>query len=311
MDVTLSKRGSYAAAAAICLARAYETGRPKKLREISAEMAIPRTFVSQILGDLVHAGIAVSSFGRDGGHRLARPPQQVTVAEVIEAAEGPLASARCALGDGPCRWHAVCPMHETMTAATASLREVLASTTLAVLAERDAAMASGTYPVPADSHRQVAAIPAADSVQVEVPAPVIAARLSAATSWLTRHAESSDQNDPLQGEAGGPATTVAIHLSPAVEDEAGVTIPLVWEASGPMGTYPRFEGDLRLTALDPDRSELRLSGRYRPVPVASGQAEDDPPPGRIARGALRSFLRRVAQGLEDEHAHQVPPARTP
>src|SRR5579864_5297307 len=101
MDVTLSKRGSYAAAAAICLARAYESGLPKKLREISAEMAIPRTFASQILGDLVHAGIAVSSPGRGGGHRLARPPGEVSVAEVIEAAEGPLASERCALREGP------------------------------------------------------------------------------------------------------------------------------------------------------------------------------------------------------------------
>jgi Rrf2 family protein len=305
MDVTLSKRGSYAAAAAICLARAYESGQPKKLREISAEMSIPRTFVSQILGDLVHAGIAVSSFGRDGGHRLARPPQQVTVAEVIEAAEGPLASARCALGDGPCRWHAVCPMHETMTAATASLREVLASTTLAVLAERDAAIARGAYPVPADSHRQATAISIADSVQVEVPVPVITARLSAATSWLTKHAESSDQDASLQGEAAGPARTVAIHLGPAAEDEAGMTIPLVWEASGPVGIYPRFDGDLRLTALDPDRSELRLSGHYRPAAGEIGHADDDPSPGRVARGALRSFLRRVAQGLEDEHAHQV------
>src|SRR5262245_47960485 len=99
------------------LARAYDSGRPKKLREIAEEMAIPRTFVAQILGDLVHSRIAVSTFGRDGGHRLARPPEQVTVAEVIEAAEGPLASERCALRDGPCRWQEVCPLHETMTRA--------------------------------------------------------------------------------------------------------------------------------------------------------------------------------------------------
>ena len=304
--MTLSKRGSYATAAAICLARAYETGRPKKLREISAEMAIPRTFVSQILGDLVHAGIAVSAFGRDGGHRLARPPQQVTVAEVIEAAEGPLASARCALGDGPCRWQAVCPMHETMTAATASLREVLASTTLAVLAERDAEMARGTYPVPADSHRQVTATPVADSVQVELPAPVIAARFRAATSWLTRHAGSSDQDEPrIQNRTGDSARTVAVHLGPLAEAESSVTIPLVWEACGPAGIYPRFEGALLLTALDPERSELRLSGHYRSAPGTPGQAADDTLSGRTAGGILRSFLRRIAQGLEEEHARQL------
>ncbi len=48
VNVTISKRGGYAARAAICLARACETGLPKKLREISAEMDIPHTFVSQI-----------------------------------------------------------------------------------------------------------------------------------------------------------------------------------------------------------------------------------------------------------------------
>lgn len=298
MNVTLSKRGSYAAAAAICLARAYETGRPKKLREISAEMAIPRTFVSQILGDLVHAGIAVSSFGRDGGHRLARPPGEVSMAEVIEAAEGPLASERCALRDGPCRWHEVCPLHETMTTATASLREVLASATLAMLAERDAAIARGTYPVPADSHRHVAEIAVADSVQVELGAPAVAMRLKVATSWLTAHAQACDGT----GDGRAATKTVAIHLGEAAESGGSLELPLVWEAAGPAGVCTRFHGELRLTALDPERSELRLSGGYRPAPDANGHLPGDVPARRAARAILRSFLRRIADGLEQEQA---------
>jgi len=289
VDVTLSKRGSYAAAAAICLARAYDTGQPKKLREISAEMAIPRTFVSQILGDLVHAGIAVSSAGRDGGHRLARPPARVSVAEVIEAAEGPLASERCALGDGPCRWQAVCPLHETMTTAAASLREVLSSTSLAMLAERDTAIANGTYPVPADSHRNAAEIAIADTVQIELPAPAIETRLSAATSWLTAQAKACDP-----GDASG--TTVAVHLGQADPTDEGAKIPLLWEAAGPAGVYLRFEAELRLATLDPERSELCLSGRYHPAP---GAAMDKVPPSRIARATVRAFLRRIADELED------------
>lgn len=300
MDVTLSKRGSYAAAAAICLARAYRSGRPKKLREIAAEMDIPRTYVSQILGDLVHAGIAASSPGRDGGHWLARPPQEVSVAEVIEAAEGPLVSARCALGDGPCRWQAVCPLHETITTATASLRQVLASTTLAVLAERDAAIASGTYPVPADAHPHPAAVSIADSVQIELPAPLIAARLSAGASWLTAQAEACDSEEVRVRV--GPGKTVAVHLGEAAQAAGDLVIPLIWEASGPAGIFPRFEGELRLSPVDPERSELRLSGRYRPPLGKAGQALNDTLLTRVARATLRSFLRRVAQGLEHEHA---------
>jgi len=306
VDVTLSKRGSYATAAAICLARAYESGQPKKLREISAEMDIPRTFVSQILGDLVHAGIAVSSFGRDGGHRLARPPGQVSVAEVIEAAEGPLASERCALGDGPCRWHDVCPMHETITKATASLREVLASPPPSVLAERDAAIANRTYPVPADAHPHTAAVTIADSVQVELPAPVIAARLSAGTSWLTAHAEACDQEEPrIRVGPGGPGwlgKTVAVHLGQAEQADEGLLIPFIWEAAGPAGIFPRFEGQLRLAALDPERAELQLSGRYRPPLGRAGQVLHDTLLTRLAQATLRSFLRRIARGLEQEHA---------
>jgi Rrf2 family protein len=309
VNVTLSKRGGYAARAAICLARAYETGRPKKLREISAEMDIPRTFVSQILGDLIHAGIAVSSFGRDGGLRLARRPDQVSMADVIEAVEGPLASERCALGDGPCRWQAVCPLHETMTMATASLREVLVSATLAMLAERDAAIETGTYPVPADAHQHAAAVAIADSVHVELPAAAVAARLRAGSSWLTRHAAACDEEKlRVRIGPGGPGwlgKTVAVHLGAPADADDSLVIPLIWEATGPQGLFPRFEGELRLAGLDPERCELNVSGHYRPPLGRAGQVLDDALLARVARAVLRSFLRRIARGLEEEPRRPV------
>jgi Rrf2 family protein len=308
--VSLSNRGSYAVRAAICLARAYGTGRPRKLREISAEMDIPRTFVSQILGDLVRAGIAVSSFGRDGGHRLARAPDQVTVAEVIEAAEGPLASERCALGDGPCRWQAVCPMHETMIMATASLREELSATTLAMLADRDAAIEAGTYPVPADAHPHAMAVAIADSVHIELPAATVAARLRAGSSWLTRHAEACDEEEPptrlgrdrqgSPGRRGWLGKTVAVRLAAPSGADDNLVMPLVWEAAGPLGLFPRFEGKLRLAGLDPERCELTLSGHYRPPLGRAGQVLDEALLARVARAALRAFLRRVARACEEE-----------
>lgn len=312
MNVTLSKRGSYAARAAICLARTYDTGRPRKLREISAEMDIPRTFVSQILGDLVRAGLAVSSFGRDGGHRLARPPGEITMAEVIEAAEGSLAAERCALGDGPCRWQAVCPLHETMTMATAALREVLVSATLAMVADRDAAIESGSYPVPADAHPHAASVAIADSVHIELPAGVVAQRLRAGSTWLTRHAEASDEEEPrVRVGPGGPGwlgRTVALHLGEPAGSGEQLEVPLIWEASGPLGLFPRFEGKLRLTGLDPQRCELSLSGYYRPPLGRAGQVLDEALLARVARAALRTFLRRVASGLEEE---QPGPGRKP
>lgn len=156
MNLALSKRGNYAVRSAIFLARSYEADRPKKLREVSAEMCVPRTFVSQILGDLVHAGLAVSSFGKTGGYRLARPPTEISLLEVVEAAEGPLVSRRCTLGDVvPC-WSSVCPLHETWRQAVTSLRSMLATTSLQCLTERDRNIEAGAYPVPADAHRSLA-----------------------------------------------------------------------------------------------------------------------------------------------------------
>ncbi len=307
MNVTLSRRGSYAARAAICLARAHGTGRPKKLREISAEMDIPRTFVSQILGDLARAGIAVSAFGRDGGHRLARPPDQVSVADVVEAAEGPLAAQRCALGDGPCRWQSVCPLHETMTMATASLRDVLAATTLAALAERDLAIEAGTYPIPADAHPHAPTVSIADSVHVELPAQAVAARLRAGSSWLTRNAEVCDEEDArIRLGPGGPGgrgwlgKTVAVHLGEPAASGEDLVLALVWEATGPLGLFPRFEGRLQLAAIDPERCELTLYGTYRPPLGRAGRVLDETLLTGVARAALRSFLRQTARVLEAE-----------
>jgi Rrf2 family protein len=313
VNLTLSKRGDYVVRSAICLACAYESGMPKKLRQVSAEMGVPRTFVSQILGDLVHAGLAVSSFGKDGGYRLARPPAEVSLLEVVEAGEGPLAPGTCALGDGPCRWEAVCPLHESWGAASSALRGELAATSLADVAERSRAIEAGTYPVPPDAHRRAAlTVSVADSVQIELAARAVAARLRAGGSWLASHVEAASAD----GEAtrvrvgpGGPAwlgKIVAVHLGEPEGTDEALVIPLTWEATGPTGLFPRLEGELRLSALDPERAELALSGRYRPPLGRAGQILDETLLTHIAGATVRSFLRRVARTLEE-----VPTMRRP
>ncbi|MHB8451655.1 MAG: RrF2 family transcriptional regulator, partial [Mycobacteriales bacterium] len=168
MNMTLSKRGDYVVRSALCLARGYDSGQSRKIREVVAEMAVPQTYASQILADLVRAGLAVSKAGKDGGYRLARAPETVSLLEVVEAGEGSLHAERCALGDGPCRWDAVCPLHETWRAATTALRDVLAASTLADLASRDRALERGGATIPADTHRHLAtSIAVSDRVQIE------------------------------------------------------------------------------------------------------------------------------------------------
>lgn len=153
MNMTLSKRGDYVVRSALCLARAYESGSYRKIREVVDAMGVPQTFASQILAELVRAEIATSKAGKNGGYRLTRAPESITLLEVVEAGEGPLRTERCALGEGPCRWDQVCPLHETWVTAIAVLRNTLAESTLATLVERDEALEAGTYLAPADSHR--------------------------------------------------------------------------------------------------------------------------------------------------------------
>lgn len=313
VNLTLSKRGDYVVRSAICLAFAYGSDTPKKRHQVSAEMGIPRTFVSQILGDLVRAGLAVSSFGRDGGYRLARPPAEISLLEVVEAGEGSLVPSTCVLGDGPCRWEAVCPLHESWGAASSALREELGATSIADVAERSRAIEAGTYPVPADAHRRAAlTVSVADSVQVELAAPAVAARLRAGGSWLASHVEAASAD----GEAtrvrvgpGGPAwlgKIVAVHLGEPEGTDEALVIPLTWEATGPTGLFPRLVAELRLSALDPERTELALSGRYRPPLGRAGQVLDETLLTHVASATVRSFLRRLARAIEEGHAAPRP-----
>lgn len=306
MNLNLSKRGDYVVRSAISLARVYGSDTPKKRHEVSAEMGIPRTFVSQILGDLVRAGLAVSSFGKDGGYRLARPPGEVSLLDVVEAGEGPLTPATCVLGDGPCSWEAVCPLHESWGAASAALRSELTATSLADLAERSRAIDAGTYPVPADAHRRAAVtVSVADSVHVESAPSLVATRLRAGGSWLPSHVDAASAEDEairVRIGPGGPAwlgKIVALHLGEPNGSDEALVIPITWEATGPAGLFPRLEGELRLSAIDPDRAELALVGRYRPPLGRAGHVLDETLLAHVASATVRSFLRRIARTLEE------------
>ncbi len=153
MNMTLSKRGNYVVLSALCLAWAYESGEFRKIREVVARMKVPQTFASQILAELVRAEIAESKAGKDGGYRLTRPPEEITMLEVIEAGEGPLKAERCALQDGPCSWDFVCPLHWIWGDSITAFRETLEKVTLAKLVENDKALETNTFPMPDESHR--------------------------------------------------------------------------------------------------------------------------------------------------------------
>jgi Rrf2 family protein len=91
--VRISAKADYAVRAAVELAAASDE-KPVKAERIATAQAIPLNFLENILGELRHSGIVRSHRGAEGGFRLARPADQITIADIVRAVEGPLASVR-------------------------------------------------------------------------------------------------------------------------------------------------------------------------------------------------------------------------
>jgi Rrf2 family protein len=89
----ISAKADYAVRAAVELAAA-PGEKPVKAERIATAQGIPLNFLENILGELRHSGIVRSHRGAEGGFRLAKAPEQITIADVIRAVEGPLASVR-------------------------------------------------------------------------------------------------------------------------------------------------------------------------------------------------------------------------
>ena len=128
----VSAKADYALRAAIELAAAGEG--PVKGERIAQAQEIPLKFLENILVELRHAGIVRSQRGVEGGYWLARPAEEVSLAEVIRAVEGPIADVR---GVGPQEVEYAGPaerLRDVWIAVRASLRSVLEEVTLADVA---------------------------------------------------------------------------------------------------------------------------------------------------------------------------------
>lgn len=324
--MTLSKRGDYVVRSALALARAWPSGESRKIREVVAEMGVPQTFASQILADLVRAGLATSKAGKDGGYRLAHPPEEISLVEVVEAGEGPLKAERCALGEGPCRWDAVCPLHDTWRAATEALREVLSSTTLADLVARDVEIEEGRASPPVDSHRHgPTSMEVSDWVYAEAGLDAVGSylrhegRLVSLVEDSYRAVESLRAELLPEGPQWAPVqafVTCSVRQGPAASGRSGngalvrsprvltggdrrISFELAWEAMGRNGLASRGELEVDARAVDPERTELRVKGRFRPpgMDADATALDEEADRARLAQALVRSLLRSLARQL--------------
>ena len=126
----VSAKADYALRAACELASREGAG-PVKGDTIAQAQGIPLKFLENILLELRHAEIVQSQRGERGGYWLARPPSDVTVAEVIRAVEGPLANVRGVRPEALEYGGAAASLRTVWVAVRASLRSVLEAVTLA------------------------------------------------------------------------------------------------------------------------------------------------------------------------------------
>ncbi|WP_327358578.1 RrF2 family transcriptional regulator [Streptomyces sp. NBC_01304] len=89
----ISARADYAVRAALQLVASQDDG-PLKAKVISDAQDIPYKFLESILNDMRRSGLVLSRRGGNGGYRLARPPESISIADVIRSVDGPLVSVR-------------------------------------------------------------------------------------------------------------------------------------------------------------------------------------------------------------------------
>jgi Rrf2 family protein len=127
--VQISARADYALRALCVLASAPDRC-AVKADDIAAAQGIPRTFLDGILVELRRAGVIESRRGPEGGHRLARPAAEVTLAEVMRVVDGPLALIRGQRPETHAYDGAARHLQDVWVAVRASLRSILELTTL-------------------------------------------------------------------------------------------------------------------------------------------------------------------------------------
>ena len=128
----ISAKEDYALRAALELAIA--DGGQLTCEQIAQAQEIPTAFLQNILGELRSAGLVEALRGREGGFRLARPAGQITVADVVRAVSGPLATVRGIRPPALDYNGSSAPLREVWIAVRANIRAILDHVTLADLA---------------------------------------------------------------------------------------------------------------------------------------------------------------------------------
>ena len=114
------------------------SGNPDALRtapQVAQDTGVPLPTVAKLLNALAHEGLVTSQRGAAGGYSLNRPAEAISVAEIIQALEGPIALTACVDGaSGGCDVESLCPMRGNWDKVNKAIRGALSQVTLADMA---------------------------------------------------------------------------------------------------------------------------------------------------------------------------------
>jgi len=133
----ITRETDYAIRALLCLARR-EAGSVTSTTVLAEEMEIPYRFLRRILLKLGEAGLVISQRGKQGGLRLARPAEQVSLLDAVRAVDPTVLTLNVCLTDpAECGRSSHCVVHAELAAIQTQMHQQLDGISLATLVERE------------------------------------------------------------------------------------------------------------------------------------------------------------------------------
>jgi FeS assembly SUF system regulator len=129
--IRVSKLTDYAI---VLLAHLARSERTLTAHELTALSSVPLPTVSKLCKELSKAGLVVSHRGRKGGYGLARPADRISVAQIVEALEGPIALTECTQGHQSCELEATCLAKDSWDPVSRAIHGALSSLPLSAIA---------------------------------------------------------------------------------------------------------------------------------------------------------------------------------
>jgi Rrf2 family protein len=130
----LSKKADYALIAMKHLSRLPGDGASTSAREIAEQYDIPLELMAKVLQRLVRSGLLVSTQGTRGGYTLQRASNSISVAEVIQAIDGPFTVTACSTDDQDCEQFQKCSIRDPLWRLRERIVEALGTVSVAELA---------------------------------------------------------------------------------------------------------------------------------------------------------------------------------